>query len=192
MWFIFGVLLQTIWITRTQCFCVLIFHARRHRTLSDEFLYQAGVTVGELDAEAAKPQPTSLSLHNYNQLVGRLSQSHPGFKFDSKSRRLRVLKRSALPAQILRSKQNIRAWEREFKPSTHVPNPIKCWSVQKARWGSWTTWAIVDSRRSTKTTPSSASASTNGIKKRILKAMYSASARMRWTCENNSLNFIFQ
>jgi len=81
----------------------------------EQFLNQAGVSVGELDEEASKPQPSALSLANYHALTNRLALSHPGFNFDSKSRRLRVQKRGALPSQILKALQNAKAWERELQ-----------------------------------------------------------------------------
>ena len=80
-----------------------------------DFLSQTGVSYEDLNAEALKPQPTSLSLANYNVLVLQLSKSHPTFMFDRKSRHARVMKRGLIPNQILRAEDNIRAWKREMQ-----------------------------------------------------------------------------
>ena len=80
-----------------------------------EFLSVTGVTLDELNAEALKPQPACLSLFDYNNLMVRVSQSHPTFDFSNKARRLRVMRRGALPSQILLAEANIRAWKREIQ-----------------------------------------------------------------------------
>ncbi len=80
-----------------------------------DFLLQAGVTSDELNAEASTPQPAVLDLDAYNDILNQVSKSHPSFRFDGPTRRMRVLRRATLPKQVLAAKANIRAWEREIQ-----------------------------------------------------------------------------
>jgi hypothetical protein len=93
-------------------------------TMSDlsleEFLQIAGVQIDDLNAQASAPQPKTLSLVNYNNLLKTLQEKFPTSSFDIKARRSRQQKESALPAQIRRGENSIRAWKRELGSiSTH-------------------------------------------------------------------------
>ena len=81
----------------------------------DDLLAQEGFTIDDLAEESRKPQPATLSLEAYNDLVNSFSNTHPSFSFNAKTRNTRVIKRDLLPKQIQKAKASIRAWEREIQ-----------------------------------------------------------------------------
>ena len=101
-------------LSRKKRFIIRMNQNQNHLSV-DDLLAQEGITTDDLAEESRKPQPATLSLDSYNDLVNSFSNTHPSFSFNGKSRHTRVLKRALLPTQIQKAKASIRAWEREIQ-----------------------------------------------------------------------------